>query len=638
MTNMEEFQNIIKKAISEFSKNIITEVRFVNIVSDYGGFKECSAYKMVLAELVNARFTAKLVRGKYSRKQLEEELPIYTQEAINRFPFRENFIQEVIEAILSAYVVERKVHPILTITKKGTTLTNCKKSAEGHIDVPEGVTTISKEAFVRCSKITSITLPSTLTEIGESCFEDCCDLEEITIPNGVTSIPDKCFQRCKKLSSVTLPHSVCRIGDCAFYGCSTLLTIQSLDNIETIGSHAFGGCSMLNNVKLSNKLTKIGTYAFKGCNSLDELLLPSSVRSAFNIADCPICVDEKNEYYTSIDGCLYYRKITYSLENVPKNKDIIHVKKRITSVGSVFWNTNNHEIYLNEGLENISWGAFTGCKASIISLPKSLKRIENSAFHDTSRLQSLVIPASIKEIGDDILHGSAIKTLTIEAKDPNKIKWGSFTYDWDRTRFYANCTLLVPENSIKKYKTHPVTKDFLTILPLSEKVVEHPNLCIEDISPILGIKIGETTESEAIAMGHKIEKKVSLSFCKKSIIINNVIFNLWGSAEKFNSIEFHRWQRPIILPDKLVNIGFDLDFSFIEYISWLVQHGFVIQKARITAGRGCLDGISAVNGDKTIEFDIRFTNNGKHIDKNKRGTFDVVEIRYNPNKFFTFTS
>lgn len=622
----------ISKSIQIFGKYIITEERFVNIISDYGGFKECPAYKMVLAEMVNARFTVKLVRGKYNRKQLEKELPIYTQEAINRFPFRENFIQEVLEAILSAYVVERKVHPILLITKKGTTLTNCKKSAEGHIDVPEGVTAISKEAFVRCSKITSITLPSTLTEIGESCFEDCKSLQRIDIQEGIKKIPNYCFQNCTRLGSIVLPNSVNQIGCGSFSGCIALESIRGNDNVEEIGDSAFQNCRNLEHISLYDSLKTIGSCAFYGCETLNEILLPRSVRDARYFADCPICVSDANEHLTSIDGCLY-SKDTKCLWNIPKNKESVHVERTVAFVAAVFTHTNNREIYLDEGLEEIYPRTFLGCKASMIMLPTTLKKIGCGAFQDTKNLHTLVIPPSIKEIGDNILYGSAIKTLTIKAKDPNMIKWGSWTYDWDRTRFYANCALLVPEKSIKKYRIHPVTKDFLTIIPMSETVAERPNICIEDISPFFGITIGQTTESEAIAMGHKIEKKVSLSFCKKSIIINNVILNLWGSTGKFNSVEFHKWRTPIILPDKLVNIGFDLDFSFNEYISWLVQHGFTIEKARTSIDSYCLDGISAVNRDKTIEFDIRFTNNGKQIDKDKRGTFDVVEISYCPNNF-----
>ena len=58
---MEDFHNIIKKTISEFGNNIITEVRFVNILSDYGAFESFPAYKFVIKELINAGFMGKLL-------------------------------------------------------------------------------------------------------------------------------------------------------------------------------------------------------------------------------------------------------------------------------------------------------------------------------------------------------------------------------------------------------------------------------------------------------------------------------------------------------------------------------------------------------------------------------------------------
>lgn len=61
MGNVVELNNIIKKAISEFGKNIITEVRFVNILSDYGAFELCPSYKFVIKELIHAGFMRKLL-------------------------------------------------------------------------------------------------------------------------------------------------------------------------------------------------------------------------------------------------------------------------------------------------------------------------------------------------------------------------------------------------------------------------------------------------------------------------------------------------------------------------------------------------------------------------------------------------
>ena len=99
-------------------------------------------------------------------------------------------------------------HPSgLLLSDDGKTLLLSKKLS-GHVDIPEGVEIIGKNAFENCNKITSIHLPDSVKEIGFSAFFKCTSLESITIPESVERIYNAAFLGCTSLKSIHLPKSL----------------------------------------------------------------------------------------------------------------------------------------------------------------------------------------------------------------------------------------------------------------------------------------------------------------------------------------------------------------------------------------------------------------------------------------------
>ncbi len=84
------------------------------------------------------------------------------------------------------------------------------------------------------------------------------------IPDGVKSISVDAFSGNKNLKSVNIPGSVRTIGERAFTGCESLSNIGFSDEVQVIGEAAFYGTS-LKSVTIPSNVTEIRNFAFGYC-------------------------------------------------------------------------------------------------------------------------------------------------------------------------------------------------------------------------------------------------------------------------------------------------------------------------------------------------------------------------------------
>lgn len=78
------------------------------------------------------------------------------------------------------------------------------------------VTRIGREAFLKCSELSTVVFPEQLKEIGEYAFDGCHKLSTVTFPQQLRSIHKNAFLRCSSLTSVVFLGELPRIDPNAF--------------------------------------------------------------------------------------------------------------------------------------------------------------------------------------------------------------------------------------------------------------------------------------------------------------------------------------------------------------------------------------------------------------------------------------
>ena len=255
----------------------------------------------------------------------------------------------------------------------------------------DNITSIGTSAF-RGTAILSLTLPEGLTSISSNAFENCDSLKSVVIPDNVTSLGSYCFQNCDSLKSVVIGAKVAAINDYAFYNCYKLSDVTGGASVTTIGSYAFYNTA-LTKAFLPDAVQTIGGNAFRGC-PLKEIVFGPNVQS--------ISYGMFKQYSSSSMGI---QRIVFN--------------GTYTSIPSEFcYNcTNLKEVVFGDNITSIGTSAFRGTAILSLTLPEGLTSISSNAFENCDSLKSVVIPDNVTSLGSYCFQNcDSLKSVVIGAK------------------------------------------------------------------------------------------------------------------------------------------------------------------------------------------------------------------------------
>ena len=201
------------------------------------------------------------------------------------------------------------------------------------------------------------------TEIPESVTNYA---EEIIVKDGVTDIGK--LETGERLKKVTLGKGITVIPGGLFSGCVKLKTVKLSNNLRTIEDNAFEHCKSLTTITIPEKVRKILANPFMECSKLTK-----------------INVNKNNKTYISIDGILFTKsKKTLVIYPLGKKNSAYSVPKTV------------YKIAENAFSESSS--------IKTIKMTNSVKRIEDNAFAHCYRLKNVTLSQRLTYIGEQVFN------------------------------------------------------------------------------------------------------------------------------------------------------------------------------------------------------------------------------------------
>lgn len=287
------------------------------------------------------------------------------------------------------------------------------KGNDSCVAIPEGVTSIDREAFYWNKTINHVLLPNSLTYIGWKAFYGCSNLMNHDIPEGVVHINGYAYSQCNNLTEIVIPNSMQEISWKAFGDCINLKNITLLNSTTTIGLEAFINTAYYNDCNnwhddviyigdylIEARKSISGTYlikdgtkviannAFSDCNRLKKVTLPQSITAiggnafanCINLNSINIPDSVTTTWWTSFENTGY--------ANNPSNwkNDMLYIDNHLIRANEYISGTR----MVKENTKTIAADTFYKCQRLIgISIPDSVIYIGVSAFSQCASLKTV---------------------------------------------------------------------------------------------------------------------------------------------------------------------------------------------------------------------------------------------------------
>lgn len=234
------------------------------------------------------------------------------------------------------------------------------------ITIPDTVKTIEDNAFKDCTSLSKVVMPDSIENFGLDVFTNSPYMKkefgDFVIMGGILSK----YRGTEK--DVTIPDNVTTIGKNAFAEAYQVETIIIPDTVKTIANNLFGTIytrgdnpkPQLKKVVIGNGVTSIGYKAFASCEKLTKVVFGTGLSSI------------GQEAYSECK----------KLKAIDLSKTALSGIKQEAFSGCC----NVKDLILPSTIEIIDRGAFSGISLGVVQLPKSVKKVERSAFDGAAEL------------------------------------------------------------------------------------------------------------------------------------------------------------------------------------------------------------------------------------------------------------
>lgn len=176
-------------------------------------------------------------------------------------------------------------------------------------------------------------------------------------------------------------YTVTEIGESSFAGLTNLTSVNFPNSVTAIKDGAFSGCAGLTFVYIPANVSQIGRNPFSACENLDDIAVAST-----------------NQYFVSVDGCLFNKPMTLLIGCPGAKYDDYTIPTTVTEIGGC---------------------AFNGCRNLVsVEIPGSVVAIGNGAFAECGNLSEInynttepIVAA--KDVFDDTKYRTAVLNIAI---------------------------------------------------------------------------------------------------------------------------------------------------------------------------------------------------------------------------------
>ena len=318
------------------------------------------------------------------------------------------------------------------------------------IFIPNSVTAIGSMAFVDCTSLKSFSVDSANdyykavsgvlfnkegTELLYYPVEK--NANSYNIPNGVITISDNAFNGCSGLTSIVIPNGVTTIGSHAFCDCSGLTSIDIPNSVTTIGYSAFYGCDNLTSVtvEMDAPLTIVENTFTSRTDA--TLYVPAGSKAAYEAAAYWKEFKEIEEFMPV--GYIFTAEVN-GLQMQFRVTDAKNLKVETYGTyktGPAIDNQTEGELVIPAEVNGytvvgIGGWSFRDCqKITSVSLPSTLTYIGESAFRTCYGLSEVVIPEGVTTIGDQAFYAALHKVTLPSTLQEIRVNGTTFKFSND---------------------------------------------------------------------------------------------------------------------------------------------------------------------------------------------------------------